>query len=158
MLKEMLKDIWKVLTFQPGWRPLDSADVVMGIMLWVLMACLVVLVGSLVLWLGYTIYRVIAYDYEDETLPARVTKKKYKPAHTSMTYNAALKMPTTTTHPAEYKVYIVTRNGLEDVIDDEDLYNDVGRGSRIRVTMRIGRSRKEDHEIKYWRVLSYSWR
>lgn len=153
-----LKELWRDLTFQ-GVMQVDALDVVIVLIMWIFVLVVLGLVVICVGWIVYTIYRVIAYDYEIETLPAKVTRKKYEAEYTMYTYNAALKIPTPMYHDAEYNVYFVTkRYGLQDVIDDEELYEWAKKGSEFKVTIKIGRDRSPDRKIKYWRVTRYAWR
>lgn len=147
--------IWEVLTFQGSYGRVDVTDIVLGILLWIMVLAILVLVGGCVSWLIYTIYRVIAYDYEMETLRAEITDKEYEPESTALRYNAALKMATPVTKDAKYNVSFVTENGLTDTIDDEELYGWASEGSKFKVTMKIGRNR--NGEIKYWRTTHYSF-
>lgn len=147
--------IWEVLTFQGSYGRVDVTDIVLGILLWIMILAILVLVGGCVSWLIYTIYRVIAYDYEMETLRAEITDKEYEPESTALRYNAALKMAAPVTKDAKYNVSFVTANGLTDTIDDEELYGWADEGSEFEVTMKIGRNR--NGEIKYWRTTHYSF-
>lgn len=145
--------IWEVLTFQSSYGQVDVIDIVLGILLWIMVLTILALVGGCILWLFYTIYRIIAYDYEVETLIAEVTDKEYEPESTTLRYNAALKMAMPVTEDAEYNVSFVTENGLTDTIDDEELYDSTKKGSKFEVTMKIGRNR--NGEIKYWRTTHF---
>lgn len=129
----------------------------MGILAWFATMCVVGITGWLICWIIYTVYRVIMYDYAVETMAATVSKKRYKPAHTRLRYDVATKTLMTKTDPAEYKVHILTENGLRDVIDNKDLYEDVEVGSTIHVTLKIGYSRDQEPVIKYFRTTNYSW-
>lgn len=157
----VLRAIWEAVTFGDFRESLDWMDFTIDLMLSILVligvGASVYLVWLLVKWLVYTIYRLVSYDYTIENYSAIVTKREHKPEKTVYRYNPALKIPSPHTCPAEYNVCIVTRNGLKDVIDDKELYHDVRKGSKIRVTMKVGRNRSEEPEIKYWRVTHYSW-
>ncbi len=154
-MREMLETMWEILTFQPLYGSTDTVDVVIGILVWILLILLIGALGYLVWLLFYTVYRVIAYDYEVETMPATVTDKNYRPAHTTWTITG--KTMTPIHHSAEYYVNIITDNNLNDAINSKELYDWAQKGSRLWVTMKIGRSRKANREIKYWRVTDYTW-
>ena len=115
--------MWKVLTFQGSYGQADTLDITLGVLVWILVLIGLVAVGVCIAWLIYTVYRVIAYDYEVETLTAEVVCKKYKPESTVLEYNVALKTSLPTTKDAEYNVSFVTENGLRGTIDDEELYD-----------------------------------
>lgn len=145
----------RIITFRPSCGEWDASDVGMGIMLWLLILLSVAMILALVWQVVYTIYRVIAYDYEEINLPAEVAHKSYKPSHT--TYVWAGKSAVPISHSARYSVHIVTSNGFKSVIDSEKLYRWAKKGAWLRVTLKVGRSRKADREIKYWRIINYSW-
>ncbi len=149
----MIKNIWKAMTFRAHYGPLSAYDVVEGIILWFVMLAVLLVIGVAVAWLTYTVYRVIAYDYEKVTFQAKVTGKEFEEGH--YMWNGRVM----TYHPDEYNVHIATtRYGLDDVIDDEELYHWARKGAKLSVTMKIGWSRSEEPEIKYWKVTEYSWR
>ena len=154
-MREMLETMWEVLTFQPLYGPTGNVDIVIGILVWILLILLIGALGYLVWLLSYTVYRVIAYDYEVETMPATVTDKNYRPPHTTWTTTG--KVMTPIHHSAEYYVDIVSDSNLDDVINSKELYDWAQKGSRLWVAMKIGRSRKANREIKYWRVTDYTW-
>lgn len=154
-MREILETLWKTLTFQPLYRTADTGDVVIGILMWILVIIFVGAIGYLVWMLLYTIYRVIAYDYEVVTLPATVADKSYKAARTTWVSTGKTSVPIH--HSAEYNISIITDNNLDGVINDEDLYDWAQKGFRFWVTMKIGKNRKAEREIKYWRVINYTW-
>ena len=154
-MREMLETLWEVLTFQPFYGPAGIGDVVMGILIWILVIILVGTIGYLVWALLYTIYRVIAYDYEVVTLPATVVDKNYEAAYTTWVITGKTSVPIH--HSAEYNISIITDNNLDSTIDDKELYGWAQKGFRFWVTMKIGRNRKAEREIKYWRVVNYTW-
>ncbi len=154
-MKDVLELIWEFVTFEEFRKTGDWMVFVITICVLVLVGAVILIVGSVICYILWTIYRLIAYDYEMATYRAKVRKKTYEEEYTSFASTGKVCVPIH--HPAEYNVHIVTENGLEDVIDDEELYNDVKKGSKIQVQMKIGRSRGRDREIKYWRIVTYSW-
>lgn len=150
----MIKDLWEAMTFQTHYYgPLSACDIIEGILLWIVMLAILLVIGAVVAWLTYTVYRVIAYDYEEVTFRAKVTGKKFKRWHYMLNGSVMVY------YPNEYNVHIATiEYGLGDVINDKELFNWDQKGARLKVTMKIGWSRSEKPEIKYWRVTKYSWR
>ncbi len=154
----MIKVFWEILTFQnlpTSEEPHYYLDMTIAILIWLITIICLTLITALFIELTRIIYRSIAYQYETETLPAQVIGKSYTPSTTHLTYNAALKVPLTTTNSPQYNVKIITSNGLSDVINDRSLYRQTREGTPLTVTMKIGRNRHQ--QIKYWKVTKYSY-
>ena len=145
---DFLADCRDILMFRDQYGSVDAFDIAIGVMFWLLILFLIVIASR-------TIYRLIAYDYEVVIFSATVTGKEFEPE--CHTIRMCGKYPMPVTYDAEYNVYFVTKNGLDDVIDDRELYDWAKKGSKFRVTMKIGRDRSPHRKIKYWRTLQYSW-
>lgn len=145
----MLKTIWKIMIFQFYTELPNIGYVAIALALWTLVLLAVILISLLTWRLAYTIYRVVAYDYKIETLQAKVTGKHIEEGYLMMADNTAIR------HSDEHDVYFDTiEYGLYGAIDSEELYNWAQEGARFDVIMKIGRSRKGDRKIKYWRVIN----
>lgn len=153
----MLYDIWKILTFQSTYGPVDYFTIFMGIMLWICILCLLTIIIILALYSGCTIYRLLAYSYTTETFHASVTGRHFTPEHTRLIFSPATHGVVPQTECAKYNVSIITSNQLKSTINDKELYYQVRKGSRLKVTMKIGRSRSNDPKIRYWRILDYTY-
>ena len=64
--------------------------------------------------------KLVSTEYEN--VEVKITDVYYKPSYTTMTYNAALKMPMVQSHPAVYRI-TVEYNNIEYTISDSDTYN-----------------------------------
>lgn len=136
-----LGKIWDALTFRDLSSDFDTA-ITGGIMCWILVLAFVAIVVVLVSRPVYTLYRLIAYDYEEMPLDAKVV---------------CVKVNVEVLCGAAYNVHIITSNGLSAIIPDNDMYYRLNEGDPVHVTMRVGRSRKAGHKIKYWKIIDYSW-
>lgn len=136
-----LEKIWEALTFRDLSSDFDTV-ITGGIICWAIVLAFVAIVVVLISQPVYTLYRLIAYDYEEMSLDAKVVRTKLR---TEVLCETA------------YNVHIITNNGLSAIIPDEDMYYRINKGDPVHVTMRVGRSRRAGHEIKYWKVIDYSW-
>lgn len=149
--------LWDILMFRHGYGSLDALEAFVSVVTWIAALAAAAMVIGLLAWLICTIRRSIAYDYEILKLPAQVTGKKYESGHATYIYNPALSGLLLYPQSTGFNVSIITDNGLTGTIDDRELYDWAQKGSRLRVTMKVGRSRDLERTIKYCRIISYSF-
>lgn len=155
MWKDLFEGLWFFLSFEDYRYSHEWSGMAASLLVWALFVTVVAVIWKIGASVGYTIYRLTMYDYEELSLFATVTGKEYEPESVYTEYDAILGVPVLKTLDAEYCVEIVTENGLKSAIGDAELFDAVEPGSSLRVTMKIGRERKEG-KIKYWRILEYA--
>lgn len=129
----------------------------LGVAFVILLTPIAVVVIKLVvhpLWLSaQTHYRSIAYKYQAINTQACISDKRYCASRTTSIPSS--KTSVTISHPAEYLVVLTTRNGLSDIVDDEELYRKLDKGAVVQVTIKIGRN--ASGQPKHWKITHYSY-